>query len=354
MSNRAQINNLLDLLSSLALKLGLVALGLGTAYLLYVLFGGKLSAAASKADKEYLAQTAGIARMMFTGGAIAVLVGCFIRFFAEETTGLIMLVGGGVLYFLAPIGINTLTLETIHKNELYLSILKDFSTVGLICFVPGGLLLLRTIVVQFLRITSRQQLPQTEEEKKRGPRRTEKLYAHCWDMPQCNERVKKVCPAWQKRKSCWQVKAGCLCDQDVVRLALIERDREQGADVSQGLRTATQPKVILTPKQKKERCRVCTIYSEHQRQKFRIAAPLTIVAVLAVYVFVYEPLSAVLYGILEKTDKFMSFLTYRQGADASFAAQGQIVTTLAMICLGVVLLSFTLRALEYLIYELQV
>lgn len=353
MVNRAQVSNLLDSISTLALKLGLVVLGLATAYLLYVLFGGKLTAAASKADQAYLAQTAGIAKLMLIGGAAAVVGACCIRFFSEETVGLIMTIVGGVLYFLAPMGINALTLETIHKNTLYLSILQQITTVGMICLIPGCLLLMRDVVLQFARIISRQAMPKTADEKGK-PRQANSVYASCWNMPQCNDRVKRVCPAWSKRKSCWRIKAGCLCDQDVIRKALVARDPQQGGDLSDGPKVATQPRIVLTPQQKKERCRVCTIYSEHQRQKFAIASPIAVLAVITVFVLIYGRLSQWLYGVLEKTDKFMSFLTYRQGAESTFAAQGHIVTTLAMVCLGVVLVSMTLKLLEYLIYELQV
>jgi hypothetical protein len=354
MNNRAQVNSFLESISGLALRVGLLMLGLSMAYLLYVLFGGKLTAAASKADKALLEQSAGIAKSMLMIGSVAVVFASCIRFFSEETAGLIMTLIGGVLHFLGPAGINALTLETVHKNVLYLSILKEFSTIGLICLVPGCLLLMRDIAMQIARIGSRPAAPQTAEEIVRsGPRQT-KLYAKCWDMPSCNERVKRICPAWSKRKSCWQVKAGCLCDQDIIRRALVERDIEQGADVSQGPKVASQPKIILTVEQKKERCRACTIYTEHQRQKFSIASPLAILSVVAIYALIYGRLSEWLYGVLEKTDKFMSFMTYRQGAASSFAAQGHTVTTLAMICLGVVLVSLTLKLLEHLIYKLQI
>lgn len=349
MSNRAQINSILDSISGLALKLGLLMLGLSLAYLLYVLFGGKLTAAASKADKAYLAQTAGIAMSMLMIGSIAVVAACFIRFFSDDSVGLIMTVVGGVLHFMGPAGINALTLETVHKNTLYVSILKEISTIGLICFVPGCLLLLRDIVMQIARIGSRHAAPQTAEERAR-PRQT-KLYAKCWDMPSCNERVKRICSPWSRKKSCWQVKAGCLCDQEIIRRALFERDGEQGGDTSP---KGAAPKIVLTAEQKKDRCRACTIYTEHQRQKFRIASPLVIVTVLALYAAIYGRLSQWLYSVLERTDKFMSFLTYRQGAESSYAVQGHAVTTLAMICIGVVLVSMTLKLLEYLIYELQV
>jgi len=139
-----------------------------------------------------------------------------------------------------------------------------------------------------------------------------------------------------------------------MKKALAERDRDQGTDMTGAPRVTAEPRIVLSAQQKRERCRNCIIYCEHQRQKFAIASPLVVVAVIAGYAYIYGRLSVWLYKILEQTDRFMSFLTYRQGADSSFAAQGHTVTTLAMICLGVVLVSLSLRVVEYLIYELQV
>ena len=116
----------------------------------------------------------------------------------------------------------------------------------------------------------------------------------------------------------------------------------------------TTPKVVLSAQQKNARCRACTIYIEHQRQKFRIASPIVMGLVALTYLLLYSRLANLLYNALKGMDRFMSFMTYRHGAEASFASQGHIVTTLAMICIGVVLLSFTLRTLEHLIFDLHI
>lgn len=353
MGNRAQIDSLLESLSELALKVGLLMLALATAYLLYILFGGKLEAA-SKVDKASLEQMVGIAKLVLMLGSVLVVAACCVTFFSDESVGLIMTLIGGVLHFFAPAGINAVTAPAIHSNPVYASILQQFAAVGLVCFIPGCLLLLRAIVMQFARVVSSHALKNANDDKARPPKKQPKFFAHCWNMAQCNEHAKRVCPAFAKRRSCWQVKAGCLCDQDVIRRALVEQDRAKGTDVTQGARTGTLPQTVLSMEQKKERCRACTIYSEHQRLKFRIASPLAMISVIAVYAFFYGRLSEWLYGILMKTDSVMHILTLKQGASSSFAAQGHTVTTLAMICLGVVLVSLTLKLLEYLIYELQV
>jgi hypothetical protein len=359
--SRRQISSVLDTVAGIGLKLGAVMVGLSLAYLLYVIFGPKLSAMKSmKADeKDAFLQSVGWARAMLRYGSIGLVLGLCITYFYEETIGLILTLVGGLVYFFSPSAFSSLTLGSLKQNLYFHAIVNDIATVGLICVVPGILLLVRDVIMRVVnRFSSQHDVPAhaVEEETTRKPP-TPKPYEKCWDMALCNERAKRFCRAWEKRKSCWQVKSGCLCDQEVIQKALLARDRELAggdSDAQTAQATDTRPKVVLSGEQKKARCRACTIYMEHQRQKFRIASPTAIVLVALVYVLLYSRLAAVVYNVLKNMDRFMSFVTLRHGADASFASQGSIVTTLAMICLGVVLLSFTLRALEYLIFDLQI
>lgn len=351
--SRAQINSLLDSITGLALRLGIVAVTVAFAYLIYVVFGPKLAALKSMkaADKDYLVQSVGWAQAMLKGGAIAIVFSLCVRCFYEETIGLILTLVGSALYLFSPAALNNLTLGAFAKEPIYLGIVNDVVTVGLVCLAPGIFLLVRGLVARVICHFGRHEIPATQTDGDQRRPTKHKLYEMCWNMACCSERVKRFCPAWEKRKPCWQIKAGCMCDEEIIRKSLLDRDGE--TQVRQQA-TAVRPKAVLSAQQKKERCRCCTIYIEHQRQKFRIASPSVMGLVALTYALLYGSLSSVIYKLLENMDRFMSFMTYRQGTEASFASQGHIVTTLAMICLGVVILSFTLRALEYLIFDLQV
>lgn len=361
---RTSINNALDTFAGFGLRVGSVVAGLGLAYVLYVIFGPKLAAMKSMkaADRDTLVQSVGWARAMLTwGGGLLILSAC-IRFFYEQTIGLILTLLGAALYFLAPSGLASLTMDSFASAatkgkidpavELYQNIVHDITLVGLFCLVPGCLLLVRDAIWSIAKRSRAKHLPLTEEEKAREERlrKRRKPYEMCWDMSVCNERVRRFCGAWQKHKPCWQIKSGCLCDENIMKQALLDRDREAGV-TQQSAAVDTRPKIVLTARQKKERCRNCTIFLEHQRQKFRIATPTALVLVGALYAAMYTRLHALLYGFFERMDKFMSFLTYQKGHAESFASHGNTVTTLGMICLGIVLLSFTFRAVEWLIFD---
>lgn len=355
--SRAQINNTLDSVAAIGLKVGAVMVGLALAYLLYVVFGPKLAAMKTMgaADKSSLMQNIGWARTMLKCGSFVLVLGLCIRFFYEETTGVILTLAGGVVYFFSPSAFSSLTLGSLKQSLFYQAIVNDIATVGLVCVVPGILLLVRDVVMRVLtRFGAWHEVPTSavEDNGLRRDYRKHKPYEMCWDMACCNERVRRFCPAWKKHKPCWQLKAGCMCDEEVVKLALLDRDGEQQS--LQHAAVDARPKLVLSAEQKSARCRSCTIYLEHQRQKFRIASPVVIVLVAVAYALVYSRAAALLYNLLKGMDRFMSFVSYRHGADISFASQGHVVTTLAMICIGVALLSFTLRALDYLIFDLQI
>ena len=135
-----------------------------------------------------------------------------------------------------------------------------------------------------------------------------------------------------------------------MRQALLERDKEEG----RGQKAAapdTMPKVIMTAKQKKERCRNCSMYMDHQQQKFKIATPVSLVLVGALYAVLYKQIYNAFYSFFKGMDHFMKFLTYHKGSTESFSAQGNSVTILGMICLGVVVLSVTFRLVEWMIFD---
>lgn len=358
--SRRQINNFLEMVAGLGLKLGAVATGLALAYLLYVVFGPKLAAlkGMNADEKNALLQSIGWAEWMLRYGSIALVFGICVRFFRQETIGLILTLVGAAMYFFSPSGFNSLTLGALKQSEIYQGIVNDIALVGLFCLVPGVLLLVRDVIMGAIkRFTAPRQAPAQESQTEITRKvHKPKPYEMCWDMAVCNERSKRFCEPGKRRKPCWQIKSGCLCDQEVIRKALMDRDREMGGDPDSGVKVAdNRPKAILSSRQKRERCRNCTIWIEHQRQKFRIVTPVGLALVGAGFAYFYHQLYEILYKLLGNMDRFMSFLTYRrEAADGSFAAQGHTVTTLALICLGVVLLSFTFRAIEYLVFELEI
>jgi hypothetical protein len=115
------------------------------------------------------------------------------------------------------------------------------------------------------------------------------------------------------------------------------------------------PQIHWTDAQKKARCRQCVIYSQHQSHKYRLLSPMAFVMVGLVLYISYTPLSALIYKFLAKADKVMSFFVYKPGAgNQSFSSDGHVLTILAVIWLTIIAISYAQRAVEYLIFKMQV
>src|SRR5690606_20847931 len=109
----------------------------------------------------------------------------------------------------------------------------------------------------------------------------------------------------------------------------------------------------LSGAQKRARCRRCGIFAEHQRQKYRLVSPMVIPGVTLLMYLFRQPVSELVYRVLETTDNFMRVLAYRS-ADYTFVDDGRILTLLSMAWITIILISYTLRAVEYLVFELQI
>lgn len=356
---KSKLAGLIESSTRTTLKFGVPVLVLCAGFLLYMVLGPKLRMLGqmSIADRAYLHSSVAYGILMFRVASLVVVLALALRFFAEGLVGQILSIAGAVLYFLSAVLFASATGGALAQVQTYQEIVAEFIRLGLVALIPGVVLVVRDIIA---RITYRIRARKYAELLQLGPARfkayNRKLYEKCWDMPICPDYVQKYCPAYEKKKPCWQIKSGCLCVGEGAYKAMLAESSDDGfaRKVLKGIQTEKQYTSDLTPAQKRNRCRKCVIYSEHQRQKYRIASTLTFPAVALLFWILYQPLSTIAWDVLEKTDKFLCFLAYNVGHAPSFASQGHALTVLALICLGIMALSYALRAVEYFIFKLQV
>ncbi len=143
-----------------------------------------------------------------------------------------------------------------------------------------------------------------EEEDQLGPKkvkRTRGIWSACWNLPYCHDTIREVCPAFKERKSCWRIRRGCNCDPMLVE-SLIRAGAARmgkGQDKVAAQQQQTQDEYLRDalgagrgagprpPDARTMECTKCPIYGEHQRQKFRIANPIAIMATVALLVVSY-------------------------------------------------------------------
>ncbi len=337
------------------LKFGIPVAALGLAYLLYVMF--VMTFRVTGVDLVYLTDTVEFARGMLRWGCIVVVASLSLRFVYEPLVGQLLAAVGGILYFYGPAILGYLTDDIYGKITMYQGIVGDVVFVGLIALIPGVVLVVRDLQARVQRGLAMRRFSDVawgDEEQRARRRRKRKLYEKCWDMQYCRDFVRKVCPAWHKRKPCWRIKCGCYCDEHVILAAMTSGavESHHGKAILQSLEADRRMRQELTPGQKRARCRRCTVYAEHQRQKYQIASALAFPFVVLVFWLYYAPIAAWAWSVMEKADRFLSFLTYRS-VKSYVPVNEHIMTALAVLWLAFMALNYTIRAIEYWIFDLQ-
>ncbi len=350
---KSKLTGLIGSLASTGLKLAAPATALALAFLLYIVLGPKLHMLSrmTAADRQYLHDSVTSAISLLRVASVVLVISLALRYLYEPLAGQVLSLVGAVLYFLSPTIFGFATNNAFSQIQTYQEIVAECMRLGFVALLPGGILVARDIYVRFItRVHTR-----AGELLLQGLKRR-RVYEKCWDMPLCPDYIVQYCPAFIERKPCWRIKNGCLCESEGAfkAMAVKSTDDKFARHMVQGALADKRRAEVTSPAMKRMRCRKCVIYAEHQRQKYRIVSTLTFPAVGLFFWLFYNQLSALVYDVLEKTDRFMSFLAYNPGNEVSFASQGQILTTLALVCLGITVLSYALRGVEYLIFDLQV
>jgi len=122
---------------------------------------------------------------------------------------------------------------------------------------------------------------------------------------------------------------------------------------------APGPTKHLNPAQKRERCRKCIIYNEHQRQKYKALVWVALVAVPLVLFMNMTWLSGVVNGIIMTAARLSNQFTLSAGdhsaANALMDSTNQsTVTGIMVFCLGLVIVAQVLKAIEYCVFKLKI
>ena len=179
--------------------------------------------------------------------------------------------------------------KTSHITNL---LMADFQMLAWIFFVPGvlwtGADLLRRFraaseahSIQRVNMKYGAAVPKQKTVK-------QQFLGACWQLPYCRDHVREKCPVFlRKRGPCWWHKEGCMCEERIILQAVITTDWKQKAARADAAYNFGQQRAGLTPGQKRERCRKCVIYNEHQRQKYKAMVTVALV-LLPVIVYFYS------------------------------------------------------------------
>lgn len=137
-----------------------------------------------------------------------------------------------------------------------------------------------------------------------------------------------------------------MCEEQVIRDAM-----EQKAIPKDQLLAANYiPKNHrLTQAEKFERCKSCIIYNEHQRHKYRLWLPGTVLAFILFYALLHGPLIAATQVTVDRINQAVNSAMISKG---EFHAPTVFVEGLLVVFL-IVTLSYALKVLEYVIFKLK-
>lgn len=350
----------------------LVVAGVAAAYLLWGLFSGQLNNYAGLPRPERLRIFENIALagnvLQFSLGA-AVLLASYL-FFEDEVTGYFLVLAALVLWaglpFLVAFVVGQSAANTATRHALV-----AFPRAALPFWILGGALIARDVVWRLAgavrnRVLDRSGLQyggEAETERSVQAKPMKRFLGKCWQGPFCREFIRTQCPVFHARKACWRVKKGCYCEPEIINtmvhrasqvpLAMAPEARYNFAN-NPYVGSAPPKKTELTHAQKRERCRNCVIYTEHQREKYTFLAPLTVVMV-AVLCVVCAPvlrqyLGSGLIG-LEEIMKRFSFGSAPQSFAWRFGRPSPVAEWILIGALGVMALSKALQALEWAIFR---
>jgi hypothetical protein len=172
----------------------------------------------------------------------------------------------------------------------------------------------------------------------------------CWQLPYCRKFVRERCPIYHSKRTCWKERTGCMCEESVINNAM------KGVVIPKDVVAAAEfiPRNNkLTEKQKAERCGHCVIYNEHQKHKYKLALPVMVGGVLAVYALLREPLAQGVASFMRVAERTVQEGTMTNNAQ-TMLDRGIPFHEIVLFALVIMVMAYGVKLLEYAIFRLKI
>jgi hypothetical protein len=173
------------------------------------------------------------------------------------------------------------------------------------------------------------------------------LMGKCWQLPYCRKFIRERCPIFHAKVTCWRELVGCMCEESVIRTAMENKPVSKEALLSG---SAIPRNNSLTVSQKRERCKNCVIYNEHQKHKYKLAMPGIVIGYGLVYILLKAPLADMINGMLGSASNTVKGLTAGAIKEVN---TGDYFTQFLVGAFLVVLMAYTIKVVEYAIFKLK-
>ncbi|BDI30683.1 hypothetical protein CCAX7_27340 [Capsulimonas corticalis] len=306
----------------------------------------------------------GMLRISTCVAVLSVLIMCL----RDEMIGYILVAVGAVFYLGLPFATSQIyDARGLSASNATRSALTYLQSLWMIFVIPGSGWVAADLVRRFKALSEntavqRANLKYGSDVARQSSKQRQRFLGRCWETAFCRDHVREKCPIYIKRRGpCWWYKEGCMCEEHIVLQAVISSDWKQKTkavdnSLSLGAGAAGMPKTILSPAAKRDRCRKCIIYNEHQRDKYKALTAVTVLAVPAL-LYLNLPLmegwvGAILKVVDGATSRF-ALSAGNHGSTLSSTATSGLVSFL-IVCLGLVILSQALKLVEYCCFKLKI
>lgn len=346
---------LLDNGSKIALWGGLIALLIGVGFLLATFSAFAQSTPPASVDQAL--SNIGLLQKLVIIGAICSIVGSTYIFWGEETIGVFQLGISAALWF-SPLYVPGMLGGGYSSSPTQVGA-TALAAIQLGGTIMGGLSIAVLVATIATRIKERSQQGARADQLKYGKGLKEEkeiqnvFMGKCWQLPFCRKFVREKCPIYHSRRTCWRERVGCMCEEQVIR------DAMENKAIPKDIVAAAKFIPVnnkLTLDMKKERCRQCVIYNEHQKHKYKLSLPLVLLGFVGIYILLRAPLLAATGGIVSNLDRIFANLTYTKGGAVAQKIENSTIpfNEILLVCIMIVVMTYALKVLEHLIFKLKI
>lgn len=286
---------------------------------------------------------------------------CFSVNFAGDFALPVTLFGMAALYFFAPSWLpwSGLVSEPRDANmaSLTQTAMSALSFAGLVLGIGA---IVYQVVDVAIRVRQRvkyggreETLAQTEVKEEPDDEVHNVFMGKCWQLPFCRTFIRKSCPIYHSRRTCWKERVGCMCEETVILDAL--HDKVIPRDAVAAARYIPY-NTRLSAEQKAERCRNCVIYNEHQRHKYKLLLPAAIGATAIAYFAMHDSLLFATNRALQDIDSAVSrfaFTTAETGKELVTPVPG-FLDEMMLFLVMLFVLSQLVKVIEYAVFKLKI
>jgi hypothetical protein len=332
--------------AKLVFALGGIATLIAVSLLVFTCFRvGDAAAGAAVADA---AKNVEIFQKILMVGTIGLGIGATYTYWGEEILGAILLIIAGAFYF-AP-----LYLPSFLQNSSDAVVGRAMGAIQQGGTVLGVIAIFALIADLVTRVRGRVKNGAKTDQLKYGKGVKEEagtqnvFMGKCWQLPFCRKFVREKCPIYHAKRTCWRELVGCMCEEQVIRNAMENKPVSKEALLSGA---AIPRNNRLTEAQKRERCKNCVIYNEHQRHKYKLTMPAVVGAILLIYA-IGRPF---LVPATAATMKTINTVVQKGTYGALGTKEPPVVfTELLLAVFFIIGLTYSMKVVEYLIFKLKV